>query len=1095
MFLLLLLFTGKLFSQITVKGKVYESDGKNTVVGAAVMIKGSQDGVLTDFDGNYAITLPEGKNVLVFRCIGYFPQEIEVNGRTQINVTMEEDIKELGEVVVTALGISREEKKLGYSVSKIDDEEINKTVSHNWLNGLSGKVAGLNFDQASTGPGGSIRVTLRGEASLSHDKNTALFVVNGIPINSGMTSSNNGGGAYDNQDAPIDYGNGASDINPEDIESVTVLKGPAATALYGSRAANGAILITTKSGKETKGIGVTINSSVTLENAGFWPDFQTEYGAGNANATNAAQQRTYSFWTLGAAETDNGEAVTRTHSRYAFGPKFDGQMFYQYQGAEWEENGGAWTPVSYKRTKWEPANYYKGIFQTGVTYTNSVSIEGGNGDGNSVRLSFRDMRNNWILPNTGYTSQSLNFSFTRKINNYVQVGANVTYYRKNSDNLPMTGYSAASPLYSLLWGPNTIEIDQYKEEWASGRLKYLLREYYENGNYGTRIINRETDNIYMQLYEQTNSLDRDRVYGNARATFNILRNLSLMVRSGVDFSTDFRTQRKPKYSTNYTEGYYKEQTVRNFEMNNDFLLTWANAYADFTVQASFGGNNMVHNYSNVQLIADKLQEDGIFILQNSVNTPSYKARRTNKSVNSFYGIVSLGWRNMVFLDITGRNDWSSTLASGNNSYFYPSVSASFLMDEILDLKSNMPSLDILKVRTSWANIGNDTDPYQLLSTYANSDFSSAYKLNSRMQNYNIKPENVESYELGLEASWFRKRVGFDFTWYHSATTNQIITVPTDQITGATSQLINAGKVTNKGIEISASFVPVRTKDFKWDMNLNWFKNWNKLVSLAREVEVWQMNSATIGSRVFIYAYPGTELGRIYGQGYKRAPEGAFYYDGGKKVDVSGQVVVDAATGNPVLSGTNADELLDLCSIYPKWKGGFSQSFTYKGIKLSMTFTGQVGGRTYSVTNFALSYQGKLKNTLEGRYEGLVHPGVNMDEAGVFTPNRTITTDIVDYYNTYVWNRANVESNTFSTSFLKLKELRLEYALPKQICEKSGFLQGVSIGYYTTNVFCLTKFPQYDPEAATMNGSSISRGIETGAYPMTRTNGFNLRVSF
>ena len=449
---------------------------------------------------------------------------------------------------------------------------------------------------------------------------------------------------------------------------------------------------------------------------------------------------------------------------------------------------------------------------------------------------------------------------------------------------------------------------------------------------------------------------------------------------------------------------------------------------------------------------------------------------------------------MLFLDITGRNDWSSTLAPGYNSYFYPSFSGSILLDEAFDFAERAPWIDMLKLRGSWANVGNDTDPYNLLATYTNStNFTGAYALPSETLNYYIKPENVESWEVGLEASLFKKRLSLDVAYYFSETTDQIINVPSDWATGASSILINAGCVRNKGVEIAADFVPVATKDWRWSISLNWSKNWNKLVELADGVEMWQLNAKnTVGSRVFIYAYPGTELGRVYGVGYERAPEGAFYYDeAGNKVDCSGQVVVNASTGNPVLS----TDLKDLGSIYPQWKAGMTTALRYRNLSFNMTFAASYGGRAYSLTNSILGYMGKTAASLPGRYDGLVHPGVNRNDDGTYAPNRTITTDIVEYYNLYTLNRNNIEANTFDTSYLKLKELRVEYSLPKRLCAKTKVFQSATLGVYATNLFCITRWPQYDPEVASLSGSSLYRGVETGGYPMTRTYGFNLKLGF
>lgn len=1070
-----------------ISGRVIDGKGA-PVIGAAVIVQGTTIGTSTGTDGTFAFQAPalSENDELSVNFIGYEPASIRVGTQTSFEIVLKESSEMIDEVVVTALGLTRKEKSLGYAVTKLDNETLNNTVSSNWLNGMAGKVAGLNFDSAGQGPGGSIRVTLRGESSLTHDNNTALFVIDGVPISSDSQSTDSGSMAF-NTTAPIDYGNGASDLNPEDIESVSVLKGPAATALYGSRAANGAIVITTKSGRTNPGLGISFNSSVTFERAGFWPDFQDQYGAGNGNSSNLDQQRKYNFWSVPAANAEDGIASTgRIYSRVAFGAKFDGQMFYQYESRDWDTD-------MYKRLPWVYRDWYKGFFETGVTYNNSLALSYNNGKGTSARFSVKDSRNDWIVPNTGYDSQNFNVSVTSQINKWLRMTSKVTYFRKNSDNMPMSGYNTASPLYTLIWNPNVVDVTSYYHEYANGRIDRM----YEEGTPNLLINSTYADNIYMQVYEQLNTLSRDRVFGNMALNIQLMEGLTLDLRTGMDFNNEFRTQRKPWYSTGFPYGYYKEQTVTSLEVNSDFLLSYTRKMGDFDLRASFGGNNMLWRRSNIYASsADGLLEKNIYKMANSISSPIYRSYRYTKAINSFYGFLSLGWRDMLFLDITGRNDWSSTLAPGNNSYFYPSVSASVLLDQVFGLKDRAPWVNLLKLRGSWANVGNDTSPNKLVSVYSNGSFASSYYLNSEIQNYYLKPENVESWEAGLEAKLFDSRLNFDVAWYRSETTDQIITVPIDQAVGATSVVMNAGCVRNSGVEVSARFQPISTKNFQWTINANWAKNWNKLVELADGVSMWNMNpNITVGGSIYVRAYPGTELGRLYGRGYRRAPEGAFYIDeNGAYVDCSNQIIVDAKTGSATITSTEA-ELLDLGSIYPDWTAGMSHSLSYKGFRLGFSFSAQWGGNTYSMTHFALAYQGKLNNTLKGRYAGMIVPGVNLNEDGTYQPNRTITTDIVDHYTNYVYARENAEENVFDTSFLKLKELRLEYSLPKHICKKTGVLQGLTVGVYATNLFCWTNFPFYDPEAGYAVGSSIARGIEAGAYPMTRTYGINLKLDF
>ena len=1056
--LFLVLASTMLYAQkkADITGTVYDSDGTTPAVGCAVTIEGTPTGVITDINGKYKIRGGETQT-LVFSSLGYKTQKILIGPKTRIDVTLEADSQEIEGVVVTALGIKRDEKALGYAVTKVDNDVLTSTVSSNWMNALSGKVAGLNFDQASTGPGGSMRVTLRGETSINMNGGTALFVVDGVPITSSTTSSTSES-AYNSTDGAVDFGNAAGDINPEDIENVSVLKGPAATALYGSRAANGAIIITTKSGRTTKGIGVTFSSSVSFEKAGFWPDFQYEYGAGRFGGN------PYSFYSV--------DGVSRNWSSYAFGDKFDGHLTY-----EWPSLNAAGT---YTMLEWRPRNFFAGFFATGVTWNNNISVSGNNGKGTSVRVSVTDVRNDWIVPNTGYKQQTFSISLSQQINKYIKLDAKVNYYRKDSDNLPMTGYGGSSIMYPLLW--NTPNVDA---QWFKADYKKWVREGGDLSK-STQHVSANGNNPYYTAYEQLNKLDRDRVFGNLAATINFTEELSLILRCGMDLNNDFRTQQKPKGAKTYINGMYKEQTVFDYEMNNDFLLRYTKKLNDFDLSASFGGNNMMQSYRSNTSLAESLVVDRDYRLSNSVDRPKVTSIRRQKSINSFYGLISASWRNMIFLDVTGRNDWSSTLAPGNNSYFYPSVSGSVILSDLLHIDT--PMVNFLKVRASWANVGNDTSPYQLLNYYNNSSFTGGFNMPTNKANYNLKPENVESWEFGVEGRFFDSRLTFDVAFYNATTTNQIISVPVDITTGVYNTIVNAGEINNRGWEVSARIQPVRNKNIRWDMNFTWSRNRNKVVELAPNLDSWTIAT---GPRGEIRAVPGGSLGDLYGSGYEKAPKGSYVTaDDGSTIDVSGWDIVDS-DGYPVL----ASEFENLGNTQADWKAGWMNSISYKNFRLSFSFSAQWGGQAYSFTNAMLGYQGKIKATLPGRYDGLIHKGVNQNADGTYSINKTVTASIESYYNLRVFNRDNVVNNTFSTSFLKMKDIRLEYSLPKKIAAKTKVLQGASIAFFATNLFCWTNWPQFDPEIATMNGSEITKGFETAAFPMTRTYGVNLKLQF
>lgn len=1097
---MLLAATGAWAQSRSVTGIVFDNDGTTPMVGATILIKGTATGVISNLDGTYSIKINNNNDVLIFQSLGYDSQEITVGTRTKIDVTLKESAQKIDEVVVTALGLTRAEKSVGYAVSKVSSEELTKTVSTNWVNSLNGKVAGLSMSSAGTGPGGTTRVTLRGDSSLNYGKNEALVVIDGIPMMSNSTVASGSGANYANSDAPVDFGNPISDLNPEDIDNVSVLKGPAAAALYGSMAQNGVILITTKKGREQKGIGVTYNGSVTFEKAGFWPDFQDEYGP--SAVTTSLTNRVASAWGLPGSMTVDGQPVRQQISRYTYGERFDAsKKRYLYMSKNWET--GEFTPMP-----WVYADdWFTGLFETGVTWNNTVTIDGSSGKGTSARFMFTDTRNDWIMPNTGYNQQTFALSLNQKVSKFIQISGKVTYVRKDSDNMPMSGYSQGSPMYGLIWGYNTNPMSAYRDEYMQGR--YTLANYQSgtsedpyNVTSGLIYNSLEGHNPYRTLYEELNKLDRDRVFGNININVDILPGLALTLRGGLDANIEWRSQQKPFMSLNNRYGMYREKTIRRYDYTSDFLLRYTKTFWDrFSLTAAFGGSSMRNKYYSSTITAAQLQSEGpgMFRFSNTAVALDTSPYRSNKALHSLYGFINLAWDDTYFLDVTARNDWSSTLHPSQWSYFYPSVSASVLLDKVF--KIDNANINMIKLRGSWASVGNDTDPFSLYPDYSTTDYPGGYVLPTTYPNAYIKPERTNSWEVGLETKFFQSRLNIDVAFYKTITKDQIISASQSAEIGATSMKINAGRIENEGIEVSFRATPVKTKNFSWELNGNWSLNKNKLCELQDgwdpKTPLQTSTSTTIGSRVYIYSYVGQSMHQLYGKDWVRAPKGATYVDeNGQTISCEGMPVINEKTGYP--SFTKPDQYLG--QVLPDWKAGFGTTLRYKGVTLSANFTAQVGGNAYSVTNFALSYQGKLKNSLPGREDGLVVGGVNATENAdgtvTYKKNNSITENVYTYYQTYKWNRDNGRANTFSTDFLKLKELRIDYQLPKQLVTKTRFLQGASIGFFATNVFCITRWPQFDPEAAGLvNGTNIYPGIETVTFPMTRTYGINIKLQF
>jgi len=1072
------------YAQNKVSGTVYDTDKSMPLTGATVVVEGTNVAVVTDQNGKFSVKASIG-NVLLVQFMGYIDYRQKVGQSVNYEIILQPNQEQLDEVIVTALGMKREKRSLGYAATEVSSDQLNAVKNSNWLTGMEGKVSGVQFNKAA-GPMSSTKVIVRGESSLNGNS-SALFVVDGIPITSGSIA-NTGGSTYSSADSPIDFGDGASDLNPDDIESVTVLKGAAATALYGSRAGNGAIIITTKQGSVDKGIGVTYTSQVTADKAGYWPDFQKVYGPGTDLGLDE-----YNYWNA----DHNSEGLDRHYSRYAFGEKYDSSvMRFQADGMDWNTLIAHRTPWTYKD------DWYTGIYRTGFTYDNGVSIEGGNGKGATARLSLKDTKNEWILPNTGYNRITVSFAGRTPIDKYVTLSTNVNYIRTTSDNLPSSAYGNNSIPYDISWGQTNISMKEYKDEYFQGRWNADTF----NNNTDLLIGKDNYYNPYRILYQMTNSQDKDRIYGNTALNVKLWKDiLTLDLKSGLDLTNEFRTQRKPYYTINYPQGFYREQSNYIMEWNSDFMLKYQDSFFNqrFTVTAGFGGNNMTYSRRSWTYQIDKLSTEGVYQPLNypAGTLPSYSPYRSKKVVNSLYGLVSLGWEDWAYLDLTARNDWSSTLSSGNWSYFYPSVSGSIMIDKVAHFQDYLPEVTFLKLRLSWANVGKDTSPYSISYPYTSTDFAGGYRPAATYPDYYLKPENVETWEAGLEAKFLKNRLGFDLAVYQSDVTDQIYDVPYDYITGAKYYTKNLGLIRNRGIEIAANFVPIKTRDWRWTIDVNASRN---IGVLKRMYDGWDPATphqedmgTTIGSRLFVYDYIGKKMGQLWGKGLKQAPAGSYYTDAnGNKVDCSGMTIIDSSTGMPAFG----DDLHYYGNINPKWLGGMSTSLRWKDLTMTATFSAQLGGKTHSVSAAILGYQGKLTNTLEGRQDGLVPEGVNVigtDSEGnsICQVNTTLTNNIENYYATLKANRYNFEEYIYDNSFLKLKELTISYNVPQKFIQKTKVLQGITLSAYATNIFCITNYPFFDPEVTGYNGSNITRGIEAGSFPMCRSYGANIKLKF
>ena len=1058
---------------IKVSGCVYD-ENKQPMPGVGVLVAGSLNGVVSDIDGKYSISVNKGQE-LQFSFLGYKTEIVVVGNSKVINVTMQTDAQVMESSVVTALGIKRDEKSIGYAASKIDSEAFaNSSNSTNWLSGLAGEVAGL--DISLNNGGSSSRVILRGESSADFSNNEALFVIDGVPMFNTATTSDAGG---DGDNYAVDYGNGTADINPEDIESVTVLKGPAATALYGSSAANGAILITTKSADKQKSkLNVSFASTITFQSVNTSPDLQYEYGQGS----------TQEYYHYAGGTVDDPESIvgrSGTVGIDSFGPKIDGTPYYQSYNQEKGIGGTFDADGVFKRHKTPYVNYgdwFKNFFETGYTVNNSLSVSGQINRKNSIRVSLTDNRATGITPGTDWNSQHLSMKMNNEFTDWFTSEVAFNYKRNFHDSIPASsGYGSTSIMYSLwCYAPN-IDMDWVKNYWAEGK----------EGVSQDRNLSGGKNNAYFVANECGNSQDRYRFYGSAKLNFRLYKDLTLMIRGGFDSNNDFRVSRQAKSTQRRPNGWMREQTIANLQYTGDFLLRYNKRLPhDLHLTASFGGSINYRQYSAHSQIADNLILPGVYSLLNTASELRTSNAAWKRQTNSLYGLVNLSWRNSLFLDITGRNDWSSTLPASNRSYFYPSVSTSAVLNELFDFGYANGMINLMKIRASWAQVGHDTAPHRISQTYVTTGQDGAVKNPAEKSNSNLRPEIVNSWEVGLDMRLFRKRLNLDIAYYNTITKDILSRIPVSKSTGVGYLYFNAGKIQNQGVEIAVNGTVVKTNDIEFKLNANWSLNRNEVLELAEGIDNWQLASySTYG---YMYASVGHSLTSMFGTKYKRAPEGSYAIDpSGKVTDVSGALVLNS-NGSPQID----NEIVYIGDTAPKWKGGFGFSFSWKTLKLSAKFDGRYGSHVWSMTNWVMNSRGKGNATLAGR-DGQMQPdGVILMDNGnykIFNDKVSIEDLPSYYYNKYA--RECTEANFVSNQYLRLREVRIEYSLPKKVLSRVKFLNNVTFSVFGNNLYTWSDFPGFDPTSATMSGNALSPGFEIVQMPGTALYGASIRIGY
>jgi TonB-linked SusC/RagA family outer membrane protein len=1083
-----------LVAQREIRGTVTDAATNTALIGATITEKGSLNKTITDTEGNFVLRVQGENPTVTVSYLGFLTQEVP--GGNNMNIVLAEDAVGIDQVTVTALGIEREKKALGYSVQEVGGEEFTQARETNLINSLAGKVAGVQITGNPSGIGSSSRITIRGERSLNINNNQPLFVVDGVPISNQYFGSS----GRNNQDA--DYGNGAGFVNPDDVESMTILKGPAAAALYGSRANNGVVVIKTKSGKGTRGIGVSLNSTLSFESPLRLPDYQNVYGQGLNGEFNFL---------------DGNGGGLRDGVDESWGPKMEGQLLDQYDspttnGFRGGDVGNLFPVIGPVNRAQQLADRgdinatpfiarpdnIKDFFETGTTFTNNVAITGGNTLGN-FRLSFTNLDQKGFVPNTDLKRNTVAFNSTYNITNWMSASINANYVNSQSDNRPNLSYGTENIMYLInCWLPRDNNVASMRDYWQAGREE--LNQFNFNYNYH--------DNLYFNLYENTNGQDINRIFGNAALNFKLTNHLNLMVRSGTDFSDEFRDRRRAYSTQRFKLGSYREEKIRFTENNSDFLLSWNKPINDnLDFGASFGGNQMRQKRNQSDISAPELAVPGVYSLNNSKVALQYSTFSSERRINSLYGTAQFGWNRYLYLDFSGRNDWSSTLPEENNSYFYYSANASLVLSELLQLNPS-GALSFAKFRLGYAQVGNDTDPYQLLATY-NAQIAAqglpTFSEQSQIPNADLKPEISKSFETGFDLRFFRNRVGLDFTYYNTNSENQILGVALSASTGYGARLINAGLINNQGFEVILHLEPVRTSNgFGWDTDINWSTNRSEVKELYTDPVSGQViTSYLMADRyITVEARVGEQMGDMYGIGYARVSNnpGDKYYD---PTGANVGKIVYGNDGKPIPTSSR----IKLGNYNPDWLMGINNNFNFKGFNFGFLFDFRIGGEIYSHTQTVGREGGIIEETLEGRANGydLSVEGNGVTGEGVipqYDADNNLT-GFVDnakelsareWHTTITLGRRLVEPMVYDASYVKLREVRLGYTLPQNWTRKAR-IENVRVSLVGRNLLLWTDVPHVDPETSSTSGGTIIPGVESVAIPSARSFGINLGLNF
>lgn len=1087
------LFTGSILAQQNVTG-VVSSDLGDLLPGVTVLEKGTNNGTVTDFDGKFSLSVSGGEAVLEFSFVGMNNKDVTVGIQTVINVILTESAEALDEVVVTALGISREKRSLGYSVAEVKGDELRVVPQENALNALSGRVTGVQISNTG-GAGSTVNVIIRGASSLTTD-NQPLYVVDGVPIVSQLSNLGDTGSGVQ-----VDYGSAISDLNPDDIENITVLKGPSAAALYGSRAGNGVVLITTRSGSGSKGFGVSFSSSSVFEQ----PYKFLDKGARFAN---------------GSRPDPTTSQIDETSSGWV-GPALDaGLSAVQWPYTDQELSSGI--PISRPLTSRGKDNA-KNFFETATTFINSISIYNST-DKLDYRLGYSNMQHEGFVPNSDLHKNNLSLNSSYKITDKIKVSSVINYASSGAKNRPSTSDRNANPLQAIYDLNPHIDVRDMEDYW-------LIEGKTQNApyNWGDDPTEFEFNNPYFIANEINNGFSRRRFFGNIRADWSILDNLNLMVRYTLNDSNEIRETKISSGFDREMNGAYGITNIYGLETNVDFLLAYTGKTNsnDWSYNVSFGGNVLKRenssNYGQTKNGGSGLILPNVFTLSNiAQDNIEYGSSSSEKQVNSLYGLASIGFKDMIYVDLTARNDWSSTLPESNNSFFYPSVSTSILINKMFDMGSNV---SLLKFRAGWAQVGNDTDPYQLENVLNNNgDWGSASQLSisSALKNFDLKPELQTSIEFGVDLSLFQNRFNAEFTYYTSDNENQILSVNDPISSGFTTRLVNAGLVRSTGIEAAIGGILMEKTDFSWDVRFTYSTNKTTIEELVEGTDYIKFWGEAKGGA---YTWVGEEVGQIVDRAFVRVDDPNSKYYGWPLLDDGGwenddrTLSEDGKRVAPVIGNYNPDFQL-----------GMLTSLKYKNWNLSMLFDWRKGGQFVSQTyryyesdlqtqrwldkvydlsgvddipayilenaDVFLSPDGEFYPLvggptaelggfpIDGLNDGVFLPGVigeynadgTFNDAGAIENIGGPDTQYHTYGDNYPWSFT--KASTFDADYLKLREISLGYNIPKSLANKWK-IQNASIAVFSRNIILWTKAGiNIDPESAYQSsGGVLAQGVE------------------